>query len=179
MAKSGVEFSGCCHIGVSANLNPERNILRTLNHLHDIYPITGVSRFYRTKAIDRPEQPDYLNGVISIQYSGVVHALKYNVLRRIEELFGRERSKDIWAARPIDLDVLLCETLIIRERGLEVPDPDIRRRPFLVAALLDLDPDIQLPDGQLPLKGLSKSPDVKRLLVARNFTTIIKERFSK
>ena len=178
MAKTGVEYTGICHISVGSNLNPERNIIRALTHLHGIYPLTGVSKFYKTKAIDRPEQPDYLNGVVSIEYSGVVRDLKYEVLRKIEELFGRERSKDSYAARTIDLDLILCGSLALHEIGLIVPDPDIRNRPFLVAGLLDLNPTIDLPDNPGVMKGLARTPEVRQLQVARSFSIAIKERFT-
>jgi len=177
--KSGGKYDGPCYISVGANLNPERNIIRALARLDSIHRLTGVSVFYRTKAIDRPEQPDYLNGVVSIHYSGVLRSLKFNVLRRIEELLGRERSKDAFAARPIDLDIILCGDLFLREPGLIIPDPDIRERPFLVGALLDLDPEITLPDNRGPLKGMAASPEIRELQVARSFSATIKERFAK
>ncbi len=176
--KNGATYAGACYIGVSANLNPERNIIRALDLLQKTYPFTGVSRFYRTRAIDRPEQPDYLNGVVGIEHDGALRPLKFNVLRKIETALGRERSKDSWAARPIDLDILLCGDLIVRETGLIVPDPDIRERPFIMAALLDLDPDITLPDNRGPLNAIAKSPAIKQVEVARAFTQKVKERFA-
>ena len=179
MNKKGAEYTGICYVGVSANLNPERNILRVIGRLNELYPLTGISRFYRTKAIDRSEQPDYLNGAVAMIYSGVVRDLKYNVLRKIEIQMGRERSKDAYAARPIDLDILLCGDAVIREPGLVVPDPDIRQRPFLMAALLDLNPEIVLPDTRFSLKGLDKTPELKQLQVVRSFTLAVHERFTK
>lgn len=179
MNKTGIEYTGLCYIGVSANLNPEPNIFRAITRLNALYPLTGISRFYRTKPVDGSEQADYLNGVVSILYSGVVRDLKYNVLRNIESLMGRERFKDTYAARPIDLDILLCGDLIIREPGLVVPDPDIRKRPFLMAALVDLNPELVLPDSRLSLKGREKTPELKQLQVARSFTLALHERFSK
>lgn len=179
MNKTGAEYTGVCYIGVSANLNPEPNIFRAVTRLNELYPLTGISRFYKTKAIDGSEQPDYLNGVVSLLYSGVVRDLKYNVLRKIELMLGRERSKDHYAARPIDLDILLCGSMIIHEPGLVVPDPDIRQRPFLMAALLDLNPETELPDKRFSLKGLERTPELKQLQVARSFTIAIHERFTK
>ncbi|MCK5863263.1 MAG: 2-amino-4-hydroxy-6-hydroxymethyldihydropteridine diphosphokinase [Candidatus Hydrogenedentes bacterium] len=179
MAKFGSTYTGVCYIGVGANLNPESNILRGLTRLHRLYPLVGISNFYRSKAIDRTEQPDYLNGIVAVQYSGVVRVLKYDVLRKIEAQLGRERTKDAYAARPIDFDIILCDSMILREPGLVVPDPDIRRRPFLVAALLDLDPSVALPDRHGALKGLLKSPALKQLQTARSFSRALKERFLK
>ena len=179
MAKFGATYTGICYIGVGANLNPESNILRGLTRLHGLYPLVGISRFYRSKAIDRSEQPDYLNGIVAVQYSGVVRVLKYDVLQKIEMLLGRERTKDVYAARPIDFDIILCDSMILHEPGLVVPDPDIRKRPFLAAALLDLDSSIVLPDRRGALKGLLKTPELKQLQVARSFSRSLKERFLK
>jgi len=69
--------------------------------------------------------------------------------------------------------------MIIHEPGLVVPDPDIRQRPFLMAALLDLNPETELPDKRFSLKGLERTPELKQLQVARSFSLAIQERFSK
>ncbi len=175
--KAAAFYAGICYISVGANINPERNIIRALTRLDESLPIMAVSNFYRTKAIDRPEQPDYLNGVIAVTYGGALRALKFNQLRKIETALGRERSRDTYAPRPIDLDIILCGDLIVREPGLIIPDPDIRQRPFLVAALLDIDPSIQLPDGRNALSAIGKSPQVRGLEMARAFSKQLKERF--
>ncbi len=162
---------------MGGNIHPEKSISCALAMLHADYRITAVSTFYRTPPINRPEQPEYLNGAVSIRFSGHPRFLKYAVLRPIEENLGRKRIEDAYAARPIDLDILLCNRLVIEEPGLTLPDPDIRKRTFLVAALLELNPALVLPDTNTPLTELITEEQRKALVPDRPFTRSLRERF--
>lgn len=132
------------YVAVGANIAPEENIRRGLELLARSTEITGVSTFYRTPAIDRPDQPPYLNGVVRI-VTGHLPAQLVDLLHEIEHALGRVRTEDRYAARTLDLDVLLYGAAVIQEAGLSIPDPDIRHRVFLAAALLELDPALRLP----------------------------------
>lgn len=177
MTENAVLYSGCCHIAVGANIDPEHNIPKALDRLHRQMPITAVSTFFRTQAIDRPEQDDYLNGVVSIMYTGALRDLKFAVLRRVEEALGRKRGPDAHAPRPIDLDIAVCGDVVHKRRGLVIPDPDIRQRPFLAAALLELEPELVMPDTQSMLKREVSHELLSRLIPAGAFSKALKERY--
>ena len=150
---------------------------RALELLQESCTITGVSTFYRTAAIDRPEQDDYLNGVVAILYRGHPRALKHDVLRPIEDRLGRIRTGDAYAARTMDLDVVLCDMLVIEEPDLKIPAPDLWERPFLVAALMELVPDLVLPGTETPLKNLITEEQQSMLVSEEPFSRNLKERF--
>ena len=61
------ERQGIAYIGVGSNIEPESNILRALDLLKQCERVAASSTFYRTPAIGRAEQPDYLNGVWRIE----------------------------------------------------------------------------------------------------------------
>jgi 2-amino-4-hydroxy-6-hydroxymethyldihydropteridine diphosphokinase len=143
------------YIGVGSNIEPEANILRALDLLGRCSRVTATSTFYRTPAIARTEQPDYLNGVWRIETPLAPRDLKFNVLRRIEEQLGRVRGPDKYAPRAIDLDVLLCGPEVLDDPDCQVPAPEIRKRPFLVTCLLELDPELVLPDTGQRLASLA------------------------
>lgn len=166
-----------CYISVGGNIRPEEAIPQALDMLHGVCPIHAVSTFYRTAALDRPEQPPYLNGVALILYDGHPGLLKRDILRPIEAALGRVRTVDPYAARPVDLDVILCGTLVVDESGLRLPDPDIRARVFLVAGLMELEPELILPGTALPIKDLFTQEQRDALMPDMPFTTAIKERF--
>lgn len=166
-----------CYIGVGGNIDPENNIPAALDMLHRQCPILGVSTFYRTPAIDRPDQPDYLNGAVAVWYPGHPRVLKFEVLRPIEAALGRIRTQDAYAARPVDLDVVLCGAWVLNEPGLVIPDPDIRERVFLAAALFDLDPELILPDTGMALKTHLEEAGRCSLNPDGPFTRALKERF--
>lgn len=116
--------------------------------------IDVTSAFYRTPAIGRPDQPTYLNGVWLVEVSASPRELKFGILRPIEDRLGRVRTGDKYAARTIDLDVLLYGDLVLDDADCRIPAPEIRDRPFLVACLLELDPGLILPDTKEALSSL-------------------------
>ena len=132
-------------LGIGANIDPEANIIRAVRRLRECLRITGISTIYRTPAIGRTDQPPYLNGVV-MGYTGLrPRTLKYDRLREIERRLGRVRTGDKYAARPIDLDLLLYGGERIDEAGLQVPDPELFDRAFLAAGVQELAPGLKLP----------------------------------
>ncbi len=131
------------HVSVGSNIDPEIHVPRTIARMQGMMRVAGVSPFYRVPAIDRPEQADYWNGVVAI--AGDVSEVAA-LLHTIEAEEGRVRTQDKWAARTIDLDLLLIDGAIV--------DDDLRSRPFLarcLAALGALPAGITDPGEQWPV----------------------------
>ena len=143
------------YIAVGSNIQPEANIPAALDKLMSCVRVTASSTFYHTAALQRPGGPEFLNGVWQIETDLDARALKFTVLRRIEEELGRTRTADRYAPRTIDLDLLVYGSAAINEPDLRVPDPDIRSRPFLAAALLELAPELVLADSGERLAALA------------------------
>jgi 2-amino-4-hydroxy-6-hydroxymethyldihydropteridine diphosphokinase len=61
-------------------------------------------------------------------------------LKEIETSLGRAPSRPRWSARPIDLDVLLWEGLVLDEPGFQVPHPEMQKRRFVLEPLSELAP---------------------------------------
>lgn len=150
-------------VSVGANIDPERNVVEALRLLGRRVRVTGVSTFYRTMAVGRPEQQDFLNGVWKVATDIAPRSLKFDVLRDIEQQLGRVRTTDKYAARTIDLDVILHGHAVIDEPDLHIPDPDIRTRAFVAVPLLELAPELRLPDTGEALATLVGEPQ-KRCL---------------
>ena len=74
-------------------------------------------------------------------------------MRKIEKQLGRVRSADKFVPRNIDLDLILYGTLVIDELGLVLPDQAVRHYSFVAVPLLELAPDLLLPDTGLPLSA--------------------------
>jgi dihydroneopterin aldolase/2-amino-4-hydroxy-6-hydroxymethyldihydropteridine diphosphokinase len=133
------------YISVGSNIDPEANVFTALGLLHREAPLVRISTFYITEPISRPEQPPFYNGVVEVETDLEPHPLKFSVLRRIEAELGRRRTDDRFAARCIDLDILLHRDRVIHAGGIDLPDPEISRRPFLAVPLSELAPDVVLP----------------------------------
>lgn len=165
------------YIGVGANIAPEVNIVAALECMRSRVTISGISTFFRTPALKHSEQPSYLNGVVRVRTTLDARFLKFDVLRGIESALGRVRSSDAYAARTIDLDILLFDALVLDEDGLTLPDPDIAERVFLAAGLRELDSELVLPGSAVRVADLPCLADAENLVHADAFTAQLRFRF--
>lgn len=129
-------------IGLGGNIEPVRHLEGGLRRLGKYCRLIALSSLYWTPAIGRPEQPDYLNAALLVETKCSPQVLKHDVLSAIETAEGRRRTEDAYAARNLDLDILLYADWVLSDGGLHIPDPDIPDRDFLQAALLELLPAI-------------------------------------
>lgn len=160
-------------VSAGSNIGPERNIREAIRMLASRVRVLALSTVYLTEAIGRPEQPPYYNCVLAIETMLQPLELKQNVLAPIENELGRIRSADKYAARTIDLDLILYEGVTLRSDELILPDPDIPRRPFLIAALRELAPGIVLPGISLTAAEVALSKAAIKQLDA--YTDLLRE----
>lgn len=142
------------YVGVGASIEPEWNILRAVDLMTRLTTVTGTSTFYRTPALDRPDDPDFVNGALQVNTPLSPAAFKATVLRLLERWAGRTRTQDPYAPRVLDLDLLVHADNVIDEPGFQLPDPDIRTRRFVAQPLFELAPSLVLPDTETPLIGI-------------------------
>ena len=135
-------------IGLGANLGDAADTLRkaveALDHRGGI-TVRAVSRFYRTPAWGREDQPDFINAVALLETSLTPRALLERLLE-VETEFGRHRPDgERWGPRTLDLDLLLYGDAVIDEPGLRVPHPHLHERAFALVPLLDVLPEARIP----------------------------------
>ena len=163
------------YISVGSNINPEKNIAKALDYLKEHAKITAISTFYQTRAIDRPKQPDFVNGIFKIQTDMPARELKFDVLRKIESGLGRIHSDDKYIDRTIDLDIVIYGDMVIDEFDLKIPDRDIRRRPFIAIPLLEIEPSLILPDTGEKLSSLGIIEAKSDMKPVFNFSEMLRE----
>jgi len=161
-------------IAVGSNIDPQHNIIQALQRLQNHVAITGISTFYQTPPIDRPDQPPFLNGIWRIETTIPPRPLKFKYLRAIETDLDRVRTADKYTSRTIDLDIVLYGDQVIDEPDLKIPDPDIRSRPFITIPLLELEPELILPDNKEQLATILKKPNAQGMTPATRFTQHLK-----
>ncbi len=66
-------------------------------------------------------------------------------LFEIEQAAGRVRGDQQWAARTLDLDLLICDQLIIDTEALIIPHPRLHQRNFVLRPLAEFWPDLIVP----------------------------------
>jgi 2-amino-4-hydroxy-6-hydroxymethyldihydropteridine diphosphokinase len=109
--------------------------------------VEAVSSTYETEPVGEVlDQPDFLNAAIRIRTELEPEAL-LDVCKAVEAERGRAFDLPRHSPRPLDVDLLLLgETELVTER-LTLPHPEVTSRRFVLAPLLELDPELTLPDG--------------------------------
>jgi dihydroneopterin aldolase/2-amino-4-hydroxy-6-hydroxymethyldihydropteridine diphosphokinase len=139
--------------------------------------IGGISTFYETQPIGRTGDPLYYNGIIKIETVLSPFILKYKILRKIEESLCRKRLKDKYAPRTIDLDILVYGDLSIHGKFLDIPDPDILIRPYLGAALGELDSGLYFSEWGRSAREIAEGFQGIRLKTLKKFTERLREEY--
>jgi 2-amino-4-hydroxy-6-hydroxymethyldihydropteridine diphosphokinase len=107
--------------------------------------IRRASSVYETAPWGYEAQPPFLNMVLEAEVQ-LTPAELLALSSAIEERMGRRRIHK-WAPRVIDIDILLYGDRVIKDRDLQVPHPLLTGRQFVLVPLLELAPDLTLPDG--------------------------------
>lgn len=108
-----------------------------------------VSRVYETKPVDcPPDSPSFLNAAVEIGYSGDLRSL-LSRLQAIEKAEGRPPVRTLNTPRPLDLDILYADDLLLDDPDLKVPHPRLEGRPFVLLPLSDIVPNRKLPGSQI------------------------------
>jgi 2-amino-4-hydroxy-6-hydroxymethyldihydropteridine diphosphokinase len=134
-------------LGLGANLGDRAgNMRRALRALEPACRVLAVSSLYRSEAVvpeGAPPGPDYFNAACEVETDLAPHELLAHV-KEIERALGREAGER-WAARPIDIDILLYGEETVESADLVVPHPRIGERNFVVAPLAELAADVLHP----------------------------------
>jgi len=141
-----------CLIGVGSNIDAEEHIPTAVRQMHSSFEAVQVSTFYWTKPLLDLDQDRYANGVVRVVTQLPVFELK-ELLRRFESEAGRRRSREHFAPRTLDLDLLTYGDGILPEAGL--PDDDLLERDFVLLPAAELAPDWVHPEVGISLAQLA------------------------
>jgi 2-amino-4-hydroxy-6-hydroxymethyldihydropteridine diphosphokinase len=92
------------------------------------------------------DQPDFLNAAVAIETELDPEGL-LDLCKEVERELGREAGGVRHGPRVVDVDVLLLGDLKYRSERLTLPHRDVLARRFVLVPLLELDPELALPDG--------------------------------
>jgi 2-amino-4-hydroxy-6-hydroxymethyldihydropteridine diphosphokinase len=109
--------------------------------------VDAVSSLYETEPVGEiPDQPDFLNAAVRIRTDINPEAL-LDICKAIEAEHGRVFGGPRHGPRSVDIDLLLLGDIEMSSNRLTLPHPEVTSRRFVLVPLLELDPDLQLPDG--------------------------------
>jgi 2-amino-4-hydroxy-6-hydroxymethyldihydropteridine diphosphokinase len=127
--------------------------------------VDAVSSLYETDPVGEiPDQPDFLNAAVRIRTDINPEAL-LDICKAIEAEHGRVFGAPRHGPRPVDIDLLLLGDIEMSSNRLTLPHPEVTSRRFVLIPLLELDPDLRLPDGTDlagALKALESGQRVER-----------------
>jgi 2-amino-4-hydroxy-6-hydroxymethyldihydropteridine diphosphokinase len=137
------------YLGLGSNVGDrESHLRRAIDDLREHgVQVEAVSSLYETEPVGEIlDQPDFLNAAVRIRVSLEPEAL-LDLCKAIEVEHGRAFGGPRHGPRPIDIDLLLLGDLVLSTERLTLPHPEVTSRRFVLLPLLELDPDLRLPDG--------------------------------
>jgi 2-amino-4-hydroxy-6-hydroxymethyldihydropteridine diphosphokinase len=156
------------YLGLGSNVGDrESHLRRAIDDLgtHSV-TVDTTSSLYETEPVGEVrDQPDFLNAAVRIRTALEPEQL-LGACKAIEADHGRDFGGRRHGPRPIDIDLLLLGDLELSTERLTLPHPEVRSRRFVLEPLLELDPELSLPDGTRlrdALAGLGPGQRVNRV----------------
>ena len=153
------------YLGLGSNLGDSAAHLRAAVELlraHGV-EVEAVSSAYVTEPVGEVlDQPDFLNAAIRIR-TGLEPEALLDVCKAVEAERGRSFAAPRHSPRPLDVDLLLLGDLELKTERLTLPHREVASRRFVLAPLLELDPELTLPDGTRLAAALAALPDGQRV----------------
>ncbi|HEY1855504.1 MAG TPA: 2-amino-4-hydroxy-6-hydroxymethyldihydropteridine diphosphokinase [Solirubrobacterales bacterium] len=125
--------------------------------------VEACSSTYLTEPVGEIlEQPDFLNAALRIATELEPEEL-LDACKAVEAERGRSFDAPRHSPRPLDVDLLLLGDLEYESDRLTLPHPQVSSRRFVLVPLLELDPDLTLPDGTSLAAALAAFGDGERV----------------
>lgn len=157
---------GKAYLSLGSNMQPEANLASALRALRERFGALLISPIYRTAAIGF-DGPDFLNAAAILDSDLDAYALN-DWLHALEDAHGRDRSGPRFGDRPLDIDIVFYDGLVIEESGklgsspaqvLRIPRPELKHA-FVLKPLADIAPGFVDPVSGKTLNELwAQSPE--------------------
>jgi 2-amino-4-hydroxy-6-hydroxymethyldihydropteridine diphosphokinase len=153
------------YLGLGSNVGDRLGHLRAAVELLDDHgvAVTAASSVYETEPVGEIlDQPDFLNAAVAIETDHGPEEL-LDTCKAIEVERGRMLGGPRHGPRPLDVDLLLLGELELQTERLTLPHPQVSARRFVLEPLLELDPELTLPDGRRLSAALAALGDRERV----------------
>jgi len=148
-------------ISIGSNIDKEIHIPSSINALKKQFDQVLCSSLYETEAVGF-EGDDFHNLIVQFTSKLEVKAIA-KILRQIELDHGRTRDSRKYAARTLDLDLILYGDLILTDGRLQIPRDEIEKYAFVLEPLAEIAPDLLHPVSHKSYSQLWNDYDKKGL----------------
>ncbi|MBL7805338.1 MAG: 2-amino-4-hydroxy-6-hydroxymethyldihydropteridine diphosphokinase [Saprospiraceae bacterium] len=126
------------YLSLGSNVGDRAAQLRSAQGLiqKTIGKIARKSHVYETAPWGKTDQDAFLNQVVMVNTSLDPRGL-LDAIAKIERELGRER-REKWGPRTIDIDVLFYGRRVVRDKGLEIPHPELHKRAFILVPMMEI-----------------------------------------
>ncbi len=114
--------------------------------------VRRVSSFYRTEPVDFHAQPWFVNCVAEVE-TDLAPLKLLRRLKSLERALGR-RAGIPKGPRPIDIDILLYENVVVRSSVLTIPHSRLSERRFVLVPLRELAGQLRHPVTQQSIEEM-------------------------
>ncbi|MDP1666364.1 MAG: 2-amino-4-hydroxy-6-hydroxymethyldihydropteridine diphosphokinase [Methylobacter sp.] len=131
------------YISIGSNINKDEHIPASLRALEQAFGELTVSSTYESESVGFTGDVFY-NLVVGFDSDLEVKAVAKQ-LRQIELDNGRTRDSRKFAARTLDLDLILYGDLIVNDGRLQIPRDEIEHYAFVLEPLAEIASSLQHP----------------------------------
>jgi 2-amino-4-hydroxy-6-hydroxymethyldihydropteridine diphosphokinase len=103
------------------------------------------------------DQAPFLNACLKVE-TGLEPEALLDACKDVERVLGRDFAAPRHSPRPLDVDLLLLGDEPYRSERLSLPHEQVAQRRFVLIPLLELDPELALPDGRRLADRLAELP---------------------
>jgi len=153
------------YLGLGSNVGDPAAHLRAAVELLEAegIEVEAVSSTYVTEPVGEVlDQPDFLNAAIRVRTELEPEEL-LDACKRVEAERGRSFDAPRHSPRPLDVDLLLLGDLELSSDRLTLPHREVTTRRFVLVPLVELDPELTLPDETRLADALAALPPGQRV----------------
>lgn len=129
------------YLGLGTNLgNKEENIHAAVENINrKIGKIISLSSFYETEPWGFKSDNSFLNAALCVETS-LEPAAILHIIKEIEIEMGRTQKSvnNVYSDRPIDIDILLYNDIVMNTEELAIPHPLMTERDFVMKPLVEI-----------------------------------------